>query len=66
MKLQDRRKLFIIEELWERYEDATEPFQVDELIFLSIDLELDIENELFAAWRIDSQEMIKQEIENRI
>lgn len=66
MKLQDRRKLFIIEELWERYEDATEPFQVDELIFLSIDLELDIENELFAAWRKDSHERIKQEIENRI
>jgi hypothetical protein len=59
-EVEELRKQFCIDTLWSKYEDATEPFQVDELIFLSIEMELDIENEIFDAWRTDSKEMIKQ------
>ena len=63
-KVEQLRKQFCIDTIWNKYEEVTEPFQVDELIFISIDLGLDIENELFTAWRIDSQEMMKNALEN--
>jgi hypothetical protein len=63
-KVEELRKQFCIDTIWNKYEEATEPFQVDELIFISIDLGLDIESELFAAWRIDSQEIMKNALEN--
>ena len=63
-KVEELRKQFCIDTIWNKYEEVTEPFQVDELIFISIDLGLDIENELFTAWRIDSQEMMKNALEN--
>jgi hypothetical protein len=63
-KVEELRKQFCIDTIWNKYEEVTEPFQVDELIFISIDLGLDIESELFAAWRIDSQEMMKNALEN--